>query len=318
MCHLPKFNDPNLLVGFQTSDDAAVYRISDELALIQTVDIFPPIVDDPYSYGKTAAANALSDVYAMGGRPKLAMNVFCFPETLPKSAVQAILQGGYEKVQEADAIICGGHTIQDPVPKYGLSVTGFIHPDRILRNNTIQQGDVLILTKALGTGILTTAWKGSLLTVPQQRELLSSMEMLNRYAAQTMEHFSDIHACTDVTGFGLLGHAYEMAAGSNLSIAIDSMALPALDGAVDAAAMGLVPAGAYKNREYLDKLVNIGPSVPDSLSDLMFDPQTSGGLLISVPEKTGIELVKRLNEKCPAARIIGQLETLDKYPLTVL
>lgn len=144
------------------------------------------------------------------------------------------------------------------------------------------------------------------------------MEMLNRYAAQTMEHFSDIHACTDVTGFGLLGHAYEMAAGSNLSIAIDSMALPALDGAVDATAMGLVPAGAYKNREYLDKLVNIGPSVPDSLSDLMFDPQTSGGLLISVPEKTGIELVKRLNEKCPAARIIGQVETLDKYPLTVL
>ena len=282
------------------------------------MDIFPPAVDDAYEYGQIAAANSLSDVWAMGGEARLCMNILMFPEHLPFETVQAILRGGYDKVAEAEAIVVGGHTIKDDIPKYGLCVSGVVHPDRILRNNSIQKGDVLILTKALGTGILTTAWKGSLLTVPQQRELLSSMEMLNRYAAQTMEHFSDIHACTDVTGFGLLGHAYEMAAGSNLSIAIDSMALPALDGAVDAAAMGLVPAGAYKNREYLDKLVNIGPSVPDSLSDLMFDPQTSGGLLISVPEKTGIELVKRLNEKCPAARIIGQVETLDKYPLTVL
>lgn len=317
MCHLPKFNDPNLLVGFNTSDDAAVYRLSDDMALIQTVDIFPPVVDDPYSYGKIAAANALSDVYAMGGRPKLAMNIFCFPEDLPTEAVQAILQGGYEKVQEADAIVCGGHTIKDPVPKYGLSVSGFVHPDRILKNNTIQEGDVLILTKALGTGILTTAWKGELLTESQQKELLDSMEQLNRYAAEAMEFHTDVHACTDVTGFGLLGHAFEMANGSNLSIVLQSDQIPALDGALDAAAMGLVPAGAYKNREYLDDLVDLSPSVPEALTDLMFDPQTSGGLLISAPEKTAKEILERLDSRCPAARIIGRVQQYGGYPLVV-
>lgn len=317
MCHLPKFNDPNLLVGFNTSDDAAVYRLSDDMALIQTVDIFPPVVDDPYAYGKIAAANALSDVYAMGGRPKLAMNIFCFPEDLPTEAVQAILQGGYEKVQEADAIVCGGHTIKDPVPKYGLSVSGFVHPDRILKNNTIQEGDVLILTKALGTGILTTAWKGELLTESQQKELLDSMEQLNRYAAEAMECHTDVHACTDVTGFGLLGHAFEMANGSNLSIVLQSDQIPALDGALDAAAMGLVPAGAYKNREYLDDLVDLSPSVPEALTDLMFDPQTSGGLLISAPEKTAKEILERLDSRCPAARIIGRVQQYGGYPLVV-
>ena len=174
LCHLPKFSDPNLLVGFDTSDDAAVYKVNEELALIQTVDIFPPVVDDPYEYGKIAAANSLSDVYAMGGRPKLAMNVFCFPEDLAKEHLQAILQGGYEKVAEADAMVVGGHTIKDPVPKYGLSVTGFVHPDKVLKNNAAPAGDVLILTKALGSGILTTADRGGILTPAEHKAAVES------------------------------------------------------------------------------------------------------------------------------------------------
>lgn len=317
LCHLPKFSDPDLLVGFDTSDDAAVFRINQDIAIIQTVDIFPPIVDDPYTYGKIAAANALSDVYAMGGRPKLAMNIFCFPEDLPKSAVTAILQGGYEKVIEADALICGGHTIQDPVPKYGLSVTGFIHPDKILRNNSLRQGDILILTKALGTGIMTTAEKGGLLNDSQRKDMCLSMETLNRYAAEYIELCPAVHACTDVTGFGLLGHAFEMASGSGLTITLDSGSIPALAGALEYAPMGLVPVGAYKNRQYLNDLVTISPTVNEAVSDLMFDPQTSGGLLISVSEKEGRELIKRMNEKIPAAKIIGYVDQYKEYPLIV-
>lgn len=305
------------MVGFDSSDDAAVYKISGDTAIIQTVDIFPPVVDDPYTYGKIAAANSLSDVYAMGGQPKLAMNIFCFPEDLPKDAVQAILQGGYEKVQEADAIICGGHTIQDPVPKYGLSVTGFVHPDRILRNNSIRQGDVLILTKALGTGILTTAEKGGLLSSSEQKGLYSSMETLNRYAAQLFDGNTEVHACTDVTGFGLLGHTYEMTGGSGLSITLDSSALPSLQGALSYASMGLVPAGAYKNKGYLKRLVTFSDSVCESVRDLMFDPQTSGGLLISVSEREGQALLRRMNESIPTAKIIGYVDCLKGSPLTV-
>lgn len=317
MCHLPNFSDPNLLVGFESSDDAAVYKINDDTAIIQTVDIFPPVVDDPYTYGKIAAANSLSDVYAMGGRPRLAMNIFCFPENLPKDAVQAILQGGYEKVQEAEAIICGGHTIQDPVPKYGLSVTGFVHPDHILRNNSIRQGDILILTKGLGTGILTTAEKGGLLSPAEQKGLYSSMEALNRYAAELLEGNTSVHACTDVTGFGLLGHAYEMTGKTNLSITLNADALPALEGAVSYASMGLVPAGAYKNKGYLKRLVTFSDSVNEASRDLMFDPQTSGGLLISVSEQEGHALLRRMNDILPSARIIGYVSQRDSTPLTV-
>ena len=317
LCHLPKFSDPNLIVGFDTSDDAAVYRLNDELALIQTVDIFPPVVDDPYSYGKIAAANSLSDVYAMGGRPKLALNIFCFPEDLPKDTVQAILQGGYEKVQEADAIICGGHTIKDPVPKYGLSVTGFVHPSRVLKNNAVEPGDVLILTKAIGTGVLTTAEKGGLLSEPEQKGLYRSMETLNRYAAEAMEQFAAVHACTDITGFGLLGHAYEMSDGSGCSLYLDSSRIPLLTGAREYASMGLVPEGSYRNRGYLDDLVHIAPQVEEDLSDLLFDPQTSGGLLIAVPEKEGEQLLKRMRETVPEAEIVGYVESYREYPLYV-
>lgn len=317
MCHLPEFNDPDLLVGFDTSDDAAVYRLSDELALIQTVDIFPPVVDDPYTYGSIAAANALSDVYAMGGIPKLAMNIFCFPEDMPKDAVRAILQGGYEKVLEADAIICGGHTIQDPVPKYGLSVSGFVHPDHILKNHTVRAGDVLILTKALGTGILTTAERGGLVSDAQKNECHASMQSLNRSAAELMKGCAAVHACTDVTGFGLLGHAFEMIHKTGLSMTVESSSLPSLSGALDYAAMGLVPAGAYNNRDYLKKLVKLHETVSESAADLLFDPQTSGGLLISVSEREAERLLKQLKEKAPASNIIGYTEPFKEYPLYV-
>lgn len=317
MCHLPSFSDPNLIIGFDTSDDAAVYRLNDELALIQTVDIFPPVVDDPYSYGKIAAANSLSDVYAMGGRPKLAMNIFCFPEDLPKDTVRAILQGGYEKVLEADAIICGGHTIRDPVPKYGLSVTGFVHPDRVLRNNTVVPGDVLILTKAVGTGVLTLSDKAGFLDEKQRKKLFLSMETLNRYAAELMDGFSEVHACTDVTGFGLLGHAFEMSDKSGCSLFLESSSIPFLDGAREYAAMGLIPEGAYKNRGYLDDLVKIEAGVRDDVADLLFDPQTSGGLLIAVAESEGERLLERLKENVPDAQIIGYSESFMDYPLHV-
>lgn len=316
LCHLPKFSDPNLLVGFDTSDDASVYKISENTALIQTVDIFPPVVDDPYEYGQIAAVNSLSDVYAMGGNPKLALNIFCFPENLPKDVVQAILQGGYEKVQEAGAIITGGHTIQDSEPKYGLSVTGFAHPSEILVNDNVREGDVLILTKALGTGILTTAVKADLLQKGSYKKLIESMTQLNKNAAEIMKNY-DINSCTDVTGFGLLGHAFEMAYGSGISIKLDHSKLPILPEAKEMAEMGIIPAGAYKNREYLDDVVLIKDNVPLSAADILFDPQTAGGLLISLPESEGVKLDAALKSAGVVSAIIGYAEKFDDYSIKV-
>lgn len=303
-------------MGFDTSDDASVYKMNEETALVQTVDIFPPVVDDPYEYGKIAAANSISDVYAMGALPKLAMNIFCFPEELPKETLHAILQGGYEKVAEADAIITGGHTIKDVEPKYGLSVTGFAHPKDILRNDTVKPGDILILTKSLGTGILTTAEKASLLSASQHKELILSMETLNKYAAEIMMRFK-VNACTDVTGFGFLGHTFEMASGSGCSIHIDSASVPALPGALEYGSMGIVPAATYKNKGYIEEFVSMAPSVKDVLSDLLYDPQTSGGLLISVPEKEGMDLMRALNASIPVAAVVGHVETYQDYSIFV-
>ena len=305
------------MVGYDTSDDAAVYQLGPDQAMIQTVDIFPPMVDEPYDYGQIAAANALSDIYAMGGIPKLALNIFCFPEDFPKEAIRAILEGGHEKAVEAQTIIAGGHTIKDPVPKYGLSVTGFVHPGKILKNNEIRPGDLLILTKALGTGILTTANKGGLLSSEQKNCLLKSMKTLNRYGAEIMISSGRVHACTDITGFGFLGHAFEMSQDSGFTIYIDSKEIPALDGAREFASMGFIPSNAYQNRGYLDDLVSIGKEVPEALTDLLFDPQTSGGLLFSLPEKDAPEVLKRLKEVCPAACIVGRVEEYKDYPLIV-
>ncbi len=317
MCHLPKFEDPDLLVGFDTSDDAAVYQINDDTAMIQTVDIFPPVVDDPYEYGQVAAANSLSDVYAMGGSPKLALNIFCFPQDLPKDVVQAILQGGYEKVAEAGAVIAGGHTIQDKEPKYGLSVTGFVSPDRILRNNGAKPGDLLLATKGVGTGALTTAAKADLLEETQYREMITSMASLNKGTAEIMSHFP-VNSCTDVTGFGLLGHAFEMAAGSKQTIFLNASAVPLLSGAFEMAEMGMIPAGAYKNRDYLSGRVQINSKIPLALEDLLYDPQTSGGLLISLPEKEAIALSKALKDEGELGAIIGWVEDLQHAPICVV
>ena len=310
MCQLPKFDDPNLLVGFDTSDDAAVYKIDDNTALIQTVDIFPPVVDDPYLYGQIAAANSLSDVYAMGGKPKLAMNILCMPEDMEKSVLLDVLQGGYSKCKEASAIICGGHTIKDNEPKYGLCVSGFVHPDHILKNSSAAEGDVLILTKALGTGILNTALKAELITAESEKALCDSMAMLNKTAAEIMTDFH-VSGCTDVTGFGLMGHAHEMASGSNMTIVLESLHLPILPQALEMAEMGIVPKGAYNNRNWIGCSVASSRKVPLAITDIMFDPQTSGGLLISVPEKESQQLLMRLKDSIPAVEIVGYVKAFD-------
>lgn len=272
------------------------------------------MVDDPYEYGRIAAVNSLSDVYAMGGEPKLALNIFCFPEDLPKQYIQAILQGGYEKVMEADALITGGHTIQDSEPKYGLSVTGFTSPDKVIRNNDVKPGDVLILTKALGTGILTTAAKADLIEERSYDELISSMTTLNRYAASIMKPFN-VNSCTDVTGFGLMGHAFEMAHGSGVTLHIDHKELPLLREAVSMAESGIIPSGAYRNREYLQDVVKVGSKIPLAFEDIMYDPQTAGGLLISVPEKEGFRMIREAG--ADNMKVIGWADETDEYSIIV-
>lgn len=316
LCQLTNSNDPNLLVGFDTSDDASVYLIDENTALIQTVDLFPPIVDDPYEYGQIAAVNALSDVYAMGGHPKLAMNILCIPEDLPKEITKGILQGGFEKVSEAGAIITGGHTLKDSEPKYGLSVTGFAHPSEILTNKNAKPGDLLIFTKALGTGILSTAAKAGLVNAGDYKELIASMTTLNKYATEIMKKFT-VNSCTDVTGFGLMGHAYEMACGSGCSIRLYSGDVPILKGALAMAEMGIIPVGAHSTRAYLMDKFFIKESVSLSTSDVLFDPQTAGGLLISVSEKEGSKLFSALSDSIPAVKVIGQVEEYNRFSIYV-
>lgn len=308
MAGLPKFPDERLLVGFDTSDDACVYKLREDLAVIQTLDFFPPIVDDPYLFGQVAAANALSDVYAMGGSPTLALNILCIPNCLTPDTIKAILEGGYSKVKEAGAIIAGGHSIEDPEPKYGLCVSGFIHPDAVWSNATAREGDALILTKPLGSGITTTAAKADVITPAQFRSSVEAMSTLNKYARDVAAELAGgISACTDITGFGLLGHAVEMADGSGRTIELDSGAVPILPEAAELAKMGIIPKGAYRNREYMQEKVAIAPAVPLHLQDILFDPQTSGGLLLSVPEARAAELRDRLLEVCPHTAIVGRV-----------
>ena len=291
---MPPIHDPRVLVGIDTSDDAGVYLLNEETALIQTLDFFTPIVDDPYLFGQIAAANSLSDVYAMGGKPLTAMNIVTFPVCrLDAEVLLAILSGGQQKIAEAGAVMVGGHTIDDDEPKYGLSVTGTVHPSRILTNAGAQPGDALILTKAIGTGVLYTALKAELF--PEGvAAAAAGMAQLNRYAAQAMERYA-VNACTDITGFRLLGHAYEMSAASGVDMEVYSGEVPLLPDAAEAANMGLVPAGAYANREYL-KAVSFDPAVPENIRDLLFDPQTSGGLLISIPAGQADALLADMKE----------------------
>lgn len=251
----------------------------------------------------------------MGGYPKLAMNILCYPENLPSETVRLILQGGYEKVIEADAIIAGGHSIKDHEPKYGLSVTGFVHPDKILTNSGAKPGDILLLTKPLGTGILNTAAKAELVSSSTVKAAVDSMAQLNRRAYELMIKYP-ISGCTDVTGFGLLGHAYEMAVGSNVTISLDSAAIPMLPEVRDMARIGIIPAGAYANRNYLENTIYTSPSLPLDLVDVLFDPQTSGGLLIALPEKEALGLLSELQSELPCAVAVGHvLLSPDNYAI---
>ena len=297
--------DPNLLVGFDKSDDASVYQISPELALVQTVDFFPPIADDPYLFGQIAATNALSDVYAMGGEPKLCLNIMAVPESMPKEAVHQLLRGGYDKVYEAGALITGGHSILDDEPKYGLAVTGFVHPGKMLTNSGAKPGDVLFLTKPVGIGVLTTAAKAEMLSPEGQQLAEHLMTTLNKSARDVMVQHQ-IHACTDVTGFGLLGHLYEMAQGSGVEVTVEVDAIDLIPEAVELAGMGLLPAGMYRNRTFAEPGVDVG-SVELARQDLLFDPQTSGGLLIAAAPEDADALYRDLKAAVPSAQRIGKV-----------
>ena len=345
--------DPRLLVGFDKSDDASVYKISDELAIVQTVDFFPPIADDPYRFGAIAAANALSDVYAMGGEPKLALNIMMVPEDMDKTHVHEILRGGYAKVYEAGAMITGGHSIYDKEPKYGLAVTGFVHPDRILTNSGAKAGDVLVYTKPLGIGVLTTAAKAEMCDAALTERMEQIMMTLNRAARDVMVRYR-VHACTDVTGFGMLGHMLEMASGSDVQIHVDLQAAQAqvIPEAWEFAEMGILPAGMYRNRHFAQGQVQVGEGtdrdgadykaplwsqevlesaggvdykVPmrsqqwmQTMQDLLYDPQTSGGLLMAVDPEDAQQLLSDLKEaekqpgnegmKCAVIGTVGPYE----------
>jgi selenide,water dikinase len=300
--------DSNVLVGLDRADDAGVYKVSADLAIIQTVDFFTPIVDDPYWFGQIAAANAFSDVYAMGGIPKTAMNLVAFPlKDMDLSILRRIIEGGVDKIKEAGAVLMGGHSVEDSELKYGLSVTGFVHPDRILTKKDLKIGDRLILTKPLGTGIINTAIKGGLAS-PEITEIVTHiMATLNRDAAEIMDSYP-VHACTDITGFGLLGHIAEMIVDSPLGIRLHSRSIPIIPKTLDYAGMGLVPAGAYKNREFRECMVDFSSSVDRILQDVLFDPQTSGGLLISVENESAEDLCSELQESgMKEAAIIGHV-----------
>ncbi len=290
-----------------TSDDAAVYRINEDLALIQTLDFFTPVVDDPYTFGQIAAANSLSDIYAMGGEPRLAMNIVCFPNCLEPAVLSEILRGGYDKVAEAGALLVGGHSVSDDEPKYGLSVTGFVQPDRVFTNQGAKPGDILILTKPLGLGIINTAIKGEIIDDYSYKEAVKVMTTLNKYAKEAMDKVKSINSVTDVTGFGLLGHALEMAEASQVSLIIDSSAIPVLPNAPKYASMGLVPAGAYSNRSYIGDKVAFKDGVSEVMKDILYDPQTSGGLLIAVDRDYQEDLLKALEDSSTDYAIIGEV-----------
>lgn len=309
---LPKMESENLIVGIETSDDAAVYKLSDEIAVIQTLDFFTPVVDDPYIFGQIAAANSLSDVYAMGGKPTLALNIVCFPNCLNIDILGQILKGGADKVIEAGAIVIGGHSVQDDEPKYGLSVMGIVHPDKVLKNYGCNVGDLLILTKPLGTGIINTAIKAEIASKEAYDIAVLVMSTLNKYAGEIiMEH--EISACTDITGFGIMGHCYEMAKGSDVSFKLFKENIPYIKEAKEYAKMGLVPAGSYNNKAYIEGKYELR-SIPEWLEDILFDPQTSGGLLVSCTKAEATKLMSRLNELELESQIIGEVIPLqDKY-----
>ena len=305
-------------MGTETCDDAGVYRLNDETALIQTVDFFTPIVDDPYDFGRIAAANSLSDVYAMGGRPLLCMNILACPaKTMDPSVFRRVIEGGLEKIREAGALLVGGHSIEDAELKYGLSVTGLVHPERVLRNGGARSGDVLLLTKPLGTGILSTAIKGGLTGAETERQLVELLATLNRLPMEIIGGDeglrAGVHGCTDITGFGLFGHLHEMAEASGVSIHLDPDRLPVLPGARDFADMGIIPEGTYRNRNFYRQWVRSGLPDMDALEMIGYDPQTSGGLLLSMDREAAERLLAELKRRgyAPECRVIGEVRSAD-------
>ncbi len=311
--------DNNVLVGFDKSDDAGIYRISDDLALVQTLDFFTPIVDDPFTFGQIAAVNALSDVYAMGGRPLTAMNIVAFPTNkFTLDILSDILRGGQDILNRAGVQLLGGHSVDDPELKYGLSITGTVHPDKIIRNYGLKAGDSIILTKPLGTGIIGTAVKAEMIEAEHLQPFIDNMKRLNKEAAEAAGNFS-IHACTDVTGFGMAGHMKEMIADSPLQITIKSSSLPILPGLKEYSDMGLIPAGLYRNRDFVGDFCRIEDSVPRHLDDAVHDPQTSGGLLFAVPGEEAAMLIAALHQSgIHDAAVIAEVADAEKAGITVI
>ncbi len=316
LSELPKVQSEKLLVGFDASDDAYVYDLGDGRGIVGTTDFFPPMVDDPFLFGQVAAANALSDVWAMGGRPALALNLLCFPNCLGIEVAGQILAGGADKCREAGVIVAGGHSINDHEPKFGLAVTGFVELGHMLANAGARAGDALVLTKALGTGILTTAHKAELLDDAGVKVATDSMITLNKYAAEALDGLC-AHAATDVTGFSLMGHSCEMAEASGVTLEIDAASVPVMARAREMAAMGLIPAGAYRNRDFFGPRVSMAEDVPLDLSDVLFDPQTSGGLLVSLPQSDAEAYVEKLQALGHPAAIVGCVVNKGESPVVV-
>lgn len=311
--------DPDVLVGISTGDDAGVYRLTDELAIVNTVDFFTPVVDDPYTYGQISAANALSDVYAMGGTPRTALNIVCWPQTgLPGEMLSEILRGGADKAAEAGVAIVGGHTVADEEVKYGMAVTGVIDPRRIVRNVGARAGDVLLLSKPLGTGLLMTAFKRDQLAQEHYDAAVRAMIELNARTARAML-LQEVHAATDITGFGLVGHSMQMAEGSGVTIVFEESDLPLLPGAIEMCRAGMIPGGGKRNREYYGPKVRIAAEVAEELAEIAFDPQTSGGLLIALPEKDAIALLAAIQaEGNLEATIVGRIEPAREFPIEIV
>ncbi|KUK73756.1 MAG: Selenide, water dikinase [Clostridiales bacterium 38_11] len=312
LSNIPVFEDKNLLVGLGKADDAAVYRAHDNLCVIQTLDFFTPIVDDPYTFGQIAAANALSDVYAMGGKPILALNIVGFPSCLSPDILSEILKGGADKVKEAKAVLAGGHSIEDDEPKYGMSVMGFVDCDKILTNSGAKAGDIILISKPLGSGIINTALKGDM---ADEKSYKSAVEVMTKLNDRASEAALEMHAnaCTDITGFGLLGHAVEMSENSDVTISFDMKSIPIIEGALNYASIGLIPGGAYKNRSFYMKSIKDNGYFNQIITDICFDPQTSGGLLISVP-KDNINLLDRY----PELVMIGNVSENKGYRIELL
>ncbi|MFL6451660.1 MAG: selenide, water dikinase SelD [Bryobacteraceae bacterium] len=305
---LPKQIDDNVLVGFSTSDDAGVYRLTPDLALVQTVDFFTPLVDDPFTFGQIAATNALSDIYAMGGSPVTALALVCFPEKTDLTILEQIMRGGLAQMTEASCTVVGGHSVRDPEIKFGYAVTGTINPGKVFTNTGAQAGDALILTKPLGTGVITTALKQGKAKGEWVQEAVRSMTTLNRSAVEIISHRPfEVHGITDVTGFGLMGHGREMALGSNVSLQIEAASVPIMTGALEAIALGAVPGGLVSNREFAECLVADGPAaiITDDMRALLYDPQTSGGLLIAIEKSEANSLLQELRKAGLPAATIG-------------